>query len=174
MYILFYFFSIFMVEKGDFLKVAKILLPKKRFLVTLRSIFLTYEFFPGQGWLFPVSTFQEEYLNEKISSLTGLKKIIHFSAKVLILAIFDYLGWLSKLISSTYRQNFKNPWSVSLERLLGTLCHDLSFLSSKECGGASRFASRHFPKSVILANCYFVRRPFLACYACSIVIFLSY
>ena len=37
-------------------------------------------------------------------------------------------------------------------------------------GGGSRFASRHFPKSVNLASCNFVGRPFAACYASSIVI----
>ena len=37
----------------------------------------------------------------------------------------------------------------------------------------SRFASRHFPKSVIIACCIFVGRPMIACYACSIVIFYS-
>ena len=36
-----------------------------------------------------------------------LKKVIQFSAKVPILAIFDYLGPHSKSIFSTYRQNFK-------------------------------------------------------------------
>ena len=62
------------VEKCDFLKVVKIPCPKNRFLVTLRSSFSTYEFFPGQGWYFAVSVFQVEYFDEKMSSLAGLKK----------------------------------------------------------------------------------------------------
>ena len=40
----------------------------------------------------------------------------------------------------------------------------------KKVRGGSRFASRHFPKSVILASCNFVGRAFVACCACSIVI----
>ena len=36
-------------------------------------------------------------------------------------------------------------------------------------GSTSRFASRHFPKSLVLANCAFVGRPFVACYASSII-----
>ena len=43
----------------------------------------------------------------------------------------------------------------------------------KKVRGGSRFASRHFPKSVNLASCNFVGRPFVACYACSIVILHS-
>ena len=63
-----------MVEKCNSLKVVKKPNPKNRFLVTLRSFFSTYKFFPGRAWLFPVKTFKEEYFNEKMSSLAGLKK----------------------------------------------------------------------------------------------------
>ena len=63
-----------MVKKYEFPKVVKIPCPKFRFLVTLRSFFSTYNFFPGQGWLFPVSTFKQEYFNKKMSSLVALKK----------------------------------------------------------------------------------------------------
>ena len=77
-----------------------------------------------------------------------------------------------EVIFSTYRQNFeKSPVSF-----LGDVVRNivLNFeLSIFKKGGGSRFASRHFPKSVILASCNFVGRPFLACYACSIVIFHS-
>ena len=66
--------SMFMVKKCDFLKVLKIPCPKIRFLVTLRSFFSTYSFFQGRGRYFPVSTFKEEFFNEKKSSLAGLKK----------------------------------------------------------------------------------------------------
>ena len=72
---MFELFPIFMVEKYVFLKVVKIPCPKIRFLVILRSFFYTYKFFPGRGWLFPVITFKEEYFNEIMSSLAGLKKI---------------------------------------------------------------------------------------------------
>ena len=36
-------------------------------------IFLNVKVFP-ETWFFPVSTFKEEYLNEKMSSLASLKK----------------------------------------------------------------------------------------------------
>ena len=38
-------------------------------------IFFNVWILPRAGWLFPVSTFKEEYFNEKISSLDGPKKI---------------------------------------------------------------------------------------------------
>ena len=126
------------------------------------------------GWLIPVCTIKEKYFNEKMSSLAGLKKVIQFSAKVPILAIFDYLGPHSKSIFSTYRQNSKK----SLVSFLGevvrniVLTFQLSIFKNLR-GGASHFASRHFPKSVILASCNFVERPFVVCCACSIVIFHS-
>ena len=89
-----------MVEKCDFLQVVKI--QKNRILVNLRSFFSTFEIFPGRRWLFPVSTFKQEYFDEKMSSLTGLKKnVTQFPAKVPILAIFDYPGPPSKSIFST-------------------------------------------------------------------------
>ena len=37
-------------------------------------IFLNVRVFPRAGVVFPVSAFQEEYFNEKMSSLAGLKK----------------------------------------------------------------------------------------------------
>ena len=95
-----------MFKKCDFLKVVKIPYPKNRFLVNLRSFFSTYKIFGARGWLYPVSTFKEEYLHEIVSSLVS-KKVIQFSAKVLILATFDDLGPPSKSIFSTYRQKFK-------------------------------------------------------------------
>ena len=161
-----------MVGKYDFLKVVKIPCPKNQFLVTLRSFFSTYKFFPGRGWYFPVSTLKQEYFIAKMSSLAGLKKVIQFSAKVSILAIFDYLGPPSKSIFSTYRRNFKK----SLVSFLGDVVRNIVLkfglsISAGLRGGFSRFASRHFLKSVILASCNFVGRPFLACCACSIVIF---
>ena len=68
-----------MVEKFDFMKVVKTPHSKNRFLVTLRSFFSTYKIFPGREWFFPVSTFKEEYCNEKMSSLAGVKKkLINF------------------------------------------------------------------------------------------------
>ena len=37
-------------------------------------IFSKYHFFPGQEWLFPVSTFKAKVFNEKKRSVAGLKK----------------------------------------------------------------------------------------------------
>ena len=109
-----------------------------------------------------------------MSSLAGLKKVIQFSAKVPILSIFDYLGPPSKSIFSTYRQIFENSsvsvlWEVVKNAVLN---FELSVFE-KVRGGATRFASGHFPKSVILASGNFMGRPFAACYACSIGIFHS-
>ena len=70
-----------MVKKKDFLKVVKIPYPEIRFLVTLRSFFSSYKIFPGRGWYFPVSTVEEEYFNEKMSSLAVLKKSYSFFRK---------------------------------------------------------------------------------------------
>ena len=107
-----------MVEKWDFLRVVKNLYPKNRFLVNLRPFSSTYKFFPGRGWLFPVSKFKEEYFSEKISSLAGLKKNIQFPAKAPILDIFRYLGPHSKSIFSTYQQNFEKPSVSFLEEVV--------------------------------------------------------
>ena len=63
-----------MVEKCYFLQVLKISYPKNRLSVTLRSFFSTYNFFPGQKWFFPANKSEEECVNEKVSSLAGLKK----------------------------------------------------------------------------------------------------
>ena len=92
-------------QKCDFPKVVKIPCSKNRFLVILRSIFSTYNFFSGRGWLFPVITFEEKYFNELSSWFQ--KQVIQFSVKGPILAIFGYLGPFSKSFFSTYRQNFQ-------------------------------------------------------------------
>ena len=146
---------------------------QNRFLVTLRSFFSTYKFFLGRGWFFPVSTFKEEYFNEKMSSLAGLKKVIQFYAKVPILAIFDYLGPPSKSIFSTYRQNFEKSSVCFLGGIVRNIVLNFQLSIFKKVRGGSRFASRHFPKSVILASRNIVGRPFVACYACSIGILHS-
>ena len=162
-----------MVEKCDFLKVVKIPCPKNQFLVTLRSFFSTYKFFPGRGWYFPNSTFKKEYFNEKMSTLAGLKKSYSIYRKIPILAIFDYLGPPSKSIFSTYRQNFKKSSVKFLGEVVSSIVLNFELCISSGLRGGSRFASRHFPKTAILAMCNFVRRPFKACYTCLIVIFDS-
>ena len=112
-------------------------------------------------------------LTKRLALWLVSREVIQFSAKVPILAIFDYLGPRSKSIFSTYRQNFKK----SLVSFLGEVVRNivLNFEPSISSGlrGGCRFASRHFPRPVILASCNFVGRPFIACYACSVVIFYS-
>ena len=130
-----------MVEKCDFLKVVKFQYPKTQFLVSLRSFFSTYKIFPGRGWFFPVSTFKGEYFNEKMSSLAALKKVIHFSAKVLILAIFDYLGPLSRSISSTFRQIFKKSSVSFLGEVVRNIVLKFRLSIFKKVRGGSPFAS---------------------------------
>ena len=66
--------SIFLVKKCDFLQVVKKPKPENRFLVNLSSFFSTYNNFPGWKWLISVSTISDNYFNENMSSLAGLKK----------------------------------------------------------------------------------------------------
>ena len=58
----------------------------------LRSFSSTYKFFPGRGRLFHVSTIQGKFFERKDELSTWSQKNNQFSAKVPILAIFDYLG----------------------------------------------------------------------------------
>ena len=79
MFTLLYLLSKFVVEKCDSLQVVKFPYPKNRFLVILRSFLRTYELFPGRGWFFSVSTFNEECFNENMSSRAGLNKSFSIS-----------------------------------------------------------------------------------------------
>ena len=123
--------------------------------------------------VFFVSTFKAESFQEKMSSLFGLKKIIHFSAKKPNLAIFDYMGPLSKSIFSTYRQNLDKSSVNFLGKVVRNMVLNVELSIFAGLRGGRRFASRLFPKSMTLASCNFVGRPFVACYACSIVILHS-
>ena len=162
------------VEKCDFLEVVKIPHPKNRFLVILRSFLSTYKFFPGRRWLIPVSTFKEEYFDEKMTSLAGLEKSYPTICKN---TDFDHFC----LLGSTFKVDFLNV-REKLQKFLwkfvreGCYKHYVDFWALYlfwSAWGGSRFESRHFPQSVILASCSFLGRPFVACYACSIVIFHS-
>ena len=117
---------------------------------------------------------QKKHFNEKMSNLAGLNKtIFNFSQnKVPIMAILDYLSPTSNSIFSTYRQNFKNPWSVLLGKVVrNILVHfERSIFKKVQEWVGSRFGSRQFPKIVISASCKLVGRPFVACYSCSIVV----
>ena len=112
-----------MAKKCVFLKVVKIPCPKIRFLATLRSFFSTFKTFPGRGWYYPVNTFTEEYFNEKMSSLAGLKKkLINFPQKYRFWPILTTWVHLQSRFSEHRGKISKNPRSVSWGRLLGTLC----------------------------------------------------
>ena len=173
MYTLSYLFSIFVVEKCDFMKVVKIPYPKKkRFLVSLGSFFSTYKFFPEQEWLIPVSTFEAKYFDEQISSLVRLKKsLFNFPQRYWFWPILaNYVHFQSRFSQRTGKIS-KNPGSVSWRRLLETLLKFELSICKKTRGGISRFASRLFLISVSLACYFFAGSPFVACYACSIVYF---
>ena len=75
-------------------------------------------------------------------------------------------------IYSTYRENFKKSLERLLEKLVENVMLSFELSISSDLRKGSRSASRHFPKSVILASCDFVGRPFVACHVCSIVIFI--
>ena len=164
-----------MVKKCNFLKVVKNPNRKFRFLVNLRSFFSTYKFFPVRGWLFPVSKFHARYFNEKISSIDGLKKSYSNFRKSTDFGQF----WLPR---ATFQVNFLDVqanFQKSMVRFLGqvvgniVLNFELSIFALLQWDG-SRFASRHFPESVILARCNLVGWQFVACYACYIVILHSF
>ena len=74
---------------------------------------------------------------------------------------------------STWGKNFKKSLERLLEEVVRNIMLNFQLSIFKKVRGGSRFASRHFPKSVNLASCKFVGRPFVACYACSINILQS-
>ena len=125
---------------------------------------------PRRGGYFLLVHSKGSFWTKKTSSLSGLKKkLFNFPQKY---RFWPFLAtWVH--LFSTCGKYFKK----SLENLLQEVVRNivLSFEPSICSGlrGGSRFASRHFPKSVILASCNFVGRPFVACYACSFDIFHS-
>ena len=145
-----------MGEKCDFLQVVKIPYPKNRFLVNLRSFFSIINF--SMRWLFPVTTFKEEYFNEKMGPLAALEKVSNFLAKVPILAIFGYLSSLSKVIFSTYRQIFKKLLVIFLGKVVRNIAFSFELSIFKMVRGAPAvLQSPHFPKTVNF-NFNFVER----------------
>ena len=133
-------------------------------------------FFPGGSGDFLLLHWKQNF-NERMSTLAGLRKEINqLHAKVPILAIFifDWLGPPSKSIFSTYRQNFIKPLKISLAEVVRNIVSNFEppIISSLRRGGASRFASRNFLKSVVLPSAKNPARPFVACHACSIVFFI--
>ena len=64
-------------------------------------IFLNVRVFSRLGWSFPVSTFEEEFFNEKMSCLVGLKKSYSISRRSTDFGHF----WLPR---STFKVDFLN------------------------------------------------------------------
>ena len=130
-----YFFSYFKYSRSKnaiFCKSSKFHIRK----IDFWSLFSTHKVVPGRGWLFPVSTFKEEFYDEKMSSLAGLnKKLFNFQQKYIICKLWATQVHLPSRISQRTGKNSKNPRSISLGRLLGTLCSILSFLSLLACRG---------------------------------------
>ena len=72
---------------------------------------------------FPVSTIKEEYFNEKMSSLVGLKiKLFNFAQKYWFWPFLTTWVHLQSRFSQRTDKKSKNFPSVSWERSLGTLC----------------------------------------------------
>ena len=81
------------------------------------------KFFPGQGWLFPVSTFKDEYFIGKISSLAGLKKkLFDFPQNYRFWPFLTTWVHLQSRFRQRTRKISKNPWSFSSGRFFETLC----------------------------------------------------
>ena len=135
------------------------------FLVPLKSLPSTYEFFPGWGGFFLlVESKRSIFIKNELTSWSQ-EKVIHLRAKVPILAIFDFLCPPSKSFFPNYRQNFKKSFVFFPGEMLGILCF-LGFLSSKGYGGALAVLQvdvLRTPYSVTFGSCIFVGRPFVAC-----------
>ena len=52
-------------QKSDFLRVVEITQPKNRFLVTFRSFFIMYDFFPGRSGFFVLRHLKGSILTKK-------------------------------------------------------------------------------------------------------------
>ena len=119
---------------------------------------------------------QRSSLTQKwVLYLVSTKKTIRFVPKILTLAKFCDLGSNSKPIFSTYRQIFKKATVRILGKVVGNtvLIFGISILIKARRGGG-HFASRHFPKAVVLASCKILGGPKAACYACSVFFSSSY
>ena len=76
-------------------------------------------FFPGRGCFFLVSKFKEEYFNEKMSSLAGLKtKLFNFPQKHRFWTFLTTWVHLQSRFSQRRGKISKNPWSVSWGRVV--------------------------------------------------------
>ena len=139
----------FMVEKYDFLKVVKIPYLKNRFLVNLRSFFSMYKFFPGRGWLFPVSTIRELFFNGKMSSLAGFKK------KYLIFCKSTEFGhfWLPE---STFKVHFLNVQAKfpknSMVIFLGEVARNIVLKFALSISSGLRGVRQPFCRSTVSKN----------------------
>ena len=104
-----------------------------------------------------------------MSSQTLFNKKFSNSSKNTVFGHF----WLPR---STFKVNFLNS-QVKFRKIPGIFTGDVlriivitnEFSVFKKVRGASRFASRHIPKSITSASCNIVGRPFVACFTCSFV-----
>ena len=128
-----------MVEKMRFSESSQYSLSEKSIFGHFEVIFLNVWIFLQVGWFFRVSTFKEEYFHGKMSCVAGLRKrVVQFSAKVLILANFDYLGPHSKSIFSTYNKSFEKSLVSFMGRVVRTIVlnFELSILAGPRGGVA--------------------------------------
>ena len=95
--------------------------PEKSIFGQFEVIFLNVWFFSRAGCVFLLVYSKRSILMKKWALWLVSKKVIKFSAKIPILAIFDYLGPPSKSIFSTYSQNFRKP----LVTLLGEVVRNI-------------------------------------------------
>ena len=155
-------FSKFVVGKFNSLQVVKTPKPKTPFLVNLRSFFSTL-FFRWAGVVFSCYyKCRENFVSTKRTLQAGLKKtLFNFLQKPRFLAVFGYLGHPSKSIfrksSVIFRRGCQEEYVKSWALFLFGLRR-----GEGEVGVYSPFASRHLSKSVNLASCNFVWRPFSA------------
>ena len=106
------YFQYLWSENVNYLQVVKIQFSENWFSISLRSFFSTYKFFLDQEWLFRVRTFTKKYFNEKMSSLTGLKKSFLLSRKSNDFGHF----WIPR---STFKIDFLNV-GEKFRKILGS------------------------------------------------------
>ena len=99
-YLLYHTFFEIHGHKMQFFAGSQVVLSQKlvfrHFVLNFLNVFLS-----GVGSLDSVSNFQEMYFDEKMSSVTGLKKLFEFPPKIRFSAVLDYPGPVSRISFST-------------------------------------------------------------------------
>ena len=112
-------------------------------------IFSTYKFFQRRGWLFPNTTLKEEFFDEKMSSLAGLKKSYSISRKSTDFGHFRLTGSIFKIDFLNVGENF---FEISLKGYLREVVRNLmliferSISSGLRGGGGQPFCRSTFSK----------------------------